>query len=211
LTVSQFDQSLASSLLAAQQWLDDGRVDAVLLGVVDEYCSVLGYCWERFFGCCKDAKMQPFDSSRNSAIAGEGAAFFLLQEDSPGWPCYARIDRVDMGHLGGKSLQFCVDQPLILSCEGIAATVNYYRQQLTEKTKVACYSPLYGASPVTHAFDLAVGGLALQHGGLFPSAAIGGDIGESVVTTELPCQSLSCLRLGSDGEYGAIHLKKGRC
>ncbi|NOQ52180.1 MAG: beta-ketoacyl synthase, partial [Desulfuromonadaceae bacterium] len=50
LTLSQFDQSLVSGLLSAQQWLDGGRVDAVLLGVVDEYCSVFGYCWERFLG-----------------------------------------------------------------------------------------------------------------------------------------------------------------
>ncbi|MFN2342059.1 MAG: beta-ketoacyl synthase N-terminal-like domain-containing protein, partial [Desulfonatronovibrio sp.] len=44
LTISQFQTSVASGLLTARQWLDQGRVDEVLFGAVDEYCPVRGYC-----------------------------------------------------------------------------------------------------------------------------------------------------------------------
>jgi 3-oxoacyl-[acyl-carrier-protein] synthase II len=43
LTVSQFELSVHSALLTARQWLAEGRVDAVLLGGVDELGAVLGY------------------------------------------------------------------------------------------------------------------------------------------------------------------------
>ncbi|OEU62316.1 MAG: hypothetical protein BA870_11745 [Desulfuromonadales bacterium C00003094] len=48
LTVSQFEMSVSSALLTAQLWLEEGRVDHVVFGGVDEYSAVLGYCWERF-------------------------------------------------------------------------------------------------------------------------------------------------------------------
>ncbi len=50
LTVSQFEMSVPSALLAAGTWLEEGRVDSVLLGGVDEYSEILGYCYNRFFG-----------------------------------------------------------------------------------------------------------------------------------------------------------------
>ena len=99
LTLSQFDQSLVSGLVSAQQWLAEKRVDAVLLGVVDEYCSVLGYCWERYFGRQVEGRMTPLDYTRTSAIAGEGAAFFLLQPDSDTKPKYGSITNVGNGEV----------------------------------------------------------------------------------------------------------------
>ena len=50
LTVSQFDMSVPSALITARHWLEEGRVDSVLLGAVDEYCDVMGYCWHRYYG-----------------------------------------------------------------------------------------------------------------------------------------------------------------
>ena len=61
LTVSQLDMSIPSGLLTARQWLKEKRVDSVLVGGVDEYCSVLGYCWQRFFGD-GDGEVNIFDA-----------------------------------------------------------------------------------------------------------------------------------------------------
>lgn len=210
LTVSQFDQSLISGLLSAQQWLAEGRVDAVLLGVVDEYCSVLGYCWERYFGRHSEAPLQPLAFDRFSAIAGEGAAFFLLQPVTTTAAKYATIVETAMGQLAGGRSQLPQEQPLILGCEGEPRTGAVYRQQLCGSPQVACYTPLYGASPVTPGLDLAVAALALQRGQLFPSAATGEDAGPiQVIAEALPCQELACLRYGFAGEYAAIRLQAG--
>jgi 3-oxoacyl-[acyl-carrier-protein] synthase II len=210
MTLSQFDQSLVSGLLSARQWLDEGRVDAVLLGVVDEYCTVLGYCWERFLGIRDEFSLTPLDFSRSSAIAGEGAAFFLLQPDSPAAAKYGSIGRVELGNLNGSQPQLLPGQPLILGCEGHPFSGAIYREQLDGSQPVACYSPLYGASPVTQAFDLAVAAMALQRGALFASIDCGADYYSGpVIDSEQPCSALCCLRYGLTGEYGAIQMIRG--
>lgn len=208
LTVSQFDQSLVSGLLSARQWLAEGRVDSVLLGVADEYCSVLGYCWERFFADAERTQMNPFDFTRTTAIAGEGAAFFLLQPGSVEGKGYGLIEEIEMGHLRGSQPQLD-GRPLLLNCDGYQRSGKLYTDQLSGQQSVACYTPLYGASPVSQAFDLAVAALALEKGSLFPSVAADPShaIG-SVVSDYQDCTSLSCLRYGLGGEYGAIHLAK---
>lgn len=211
LTVSQFDQSLVSGLISAQQWLDEGRVDAVLLGAVDEYCSVLGYCWERFFGVSSQARMRPLDFSATTAIAGEGAAFFLLQPETEDTSGYGVIDGCEMGNLRGSRQIATKEQPLVLNCDGLTSTASIYQQYLTGVQPVGCYTPLYGVSPVSQAFDLAVGSLALKRGEFFPSADSGGDyFSGPVIDCGRACFAMSCLRYGMVGEYAVIHLSKGK-
>jgi len=209
LTVSQFDQSLVSGLLSAQMWLEEGRVDAVLLGVVDEYSSVLGYCWQRFLGCCERTEMRPLNFSETTAVAGEGAAFFLLQSRKSNSQNYGVIEEVEMGTLHKSQPHLLRTQPLHLNCDGHPATGAVYQQQLLRTQPVGCYTSLYGVSPVSQAFDLAVGSLALQRGKLFPSIDPSGDyFSGSVIDSGQKCTTLSCLRFGMMGEYAAIHLLK---
>lgn len=209
LTLSQFDQSLVSGLISAQQWLAENRVDAVLLGVVDEYCSVLGYCWERYFGVQDTGPMSPLDFAKMSATVGEGAAFFLLQPDSDATPKYGSITRVEMGNLSGSHPETVTDHPLIIGCEGHPLSGSIYRQHIADDQPIACYTPLYGASPVTQGFDLAVAALALQQQQLYPSTDNGGDYYPGRVINDFrDCTNLSCLRFGMKGEYSSIHLEK---
>jgi len=182
----------------------------VLLGVVDEYSSVLGYCWQRFLDSCEQTGMRPLDFTANTAIAGEGAAFFLLQPESLSEPSYGLIEQVEMGNLYGSKPQLPLAQPTILNCDGYPATGSVYQQQLAGLQPVASYAPLYGASPVSQAFDLAVGALALQQEELFASIDTGGDYyTDPVIGSNQPCDNLSCLRYGMAGEYAAIHLHRG--
>jgi 3-oxoacyl-[acyl-carrier-protein] synthase II len=208
LTVSQFDLSLVSGLITAQQWLDEGRVDAVLLGVVDEYCPVLGYCWERFNGPTVGA-MTPLDLQRQSAVAGEGAAFFLLQLEAAGLPAYGHINRVEMGNLQSSAPTLDPLQPLLLGCDGQLTSGAHYHRLLDSTRPVACYTPLYGSSPMTQGFDLAVAALSLHQGALFPSTDAGGDyFSGPVVSTTNPCTGLCALHFSPAGDYGAIHLSQ---
>jgi 3-oxoacyl-[acyl-carrier-protein] synthase II len=210
LTLSQFDQSLVSGLICAQQWLLEKRVDAVLLGVVDEYCSVLGYCWDRYFGNLGERLMSPLDFTRISTVAGEGAAFFLLQPESDTKPKYGSITKVEMGNLSGSCPTTVTDHPLILGCEGSPLTGTIYRRQIADDQLVACYTPLYGASPVTQGFDLAVAALSLQRQQLYSSTDNGGNYYPGRIVNEpQECTKLSCLRFGVNGEYAAIQLERG--
>ena len=88
--------------------------------------------------------------------------------------------------------------------------VLFISSRLPSKQPVACYTPLYGASPVTQGFDLAVAALALQRQKLYPSTDNGGHYYPGNVINETQdCTQLSCLRFGINGEYAAIHLGRG--
>lgn len=208
LTVSQFEMSVPSALLTARQWLADGRVDAVLLGGVDEYGDVLGYCWKRFYGV-PDGVMLPLDFARQSAVAGEGAAFLLLTREAEAR--YGFVADVRQGNLAG-ALELGEEPRLVLGADGHRECGTLYRRHLPAAARVAAYAPLYGSLPVGPAFDLAVAALAAGEDRLFapppqgenglPCALLGaGRFGEGV---------LGCLKLGRGGDYGLISVVRGR-
>ncbi len=87
LTVSQFDMSFACALLSARAWLNTGRVDAILIGTVDEWCDVSGYCLQQFNNNCGE-KICSF---------GEGAAFFLVTQDMNTRPAIGFLDTIYIG------------------------------------------------------------------------------------------------------------------
>ncbi len=206
LTVSQFDMTPVSALVTALQWLADQRVDAVLLGLVDGYCPVLGYCWQRFAAGADQGGMTPFDFSRSSAVPGEGAAFFLLQSEKIK-RSYATVERAVMGCLRpSEQLTLPSGTPLVLACDGLAEFGRGYREQLDESSLVGCYTPLYGASPIGQGFDLAVAALAAERGRHFASRASGDDCPGRRLGEEDVDRQTVCLRLGIAGEYGLIEL-----
>ncbi|MCA1797180.1 MAG: beta-ketoacyl synthase chain length factor [Geobacteraceae bacterium] len=205
-TLSQFDHSFISGVQQAQMWLEEKRVDAVLLGTVDEYCSVLGYCWERFLGIKPSTQMRPFASDSSSALPGEGAAFFLLRPQQDGSAGYARISGMECGHVRGSSPRLGSGAPLILGCEGYPDTMNMYREHLPADAAVACYTPLYGASPVAPAFDVAIAALALERGKAYPApAAPPAETGWATLSSGSAVETLTCVDFGVGGEYSALH------
>lgn len=208
-TLSQFDHSFVTGVQQAQLWLNEGRVDAVLVGVVDEYSSVLGYCWERLLGIDASTRMRPFAAHPTSAIAGEGAAFFLLKQQGAE-PGYAVITEVESGNLRGSMPHLPPSTPLILGCEGHPATAAMYQEHIPAHTDVACYTPLYGASPVAPGFDVALGALALERGAMFPTTGVapGTDLCWNPVRDPTRAESVSCVDFGMGGEYSMIHLQR---
>jgi len=96
-----------------------------------------------------------------------------------------------------------------MNADGVPKTGRIYRQQLYPAPPAICYTPLYGASPVSMAFDLAVASLALQRGELFPLVACAPEDFPGLVTSPQPCRKLTCLRFGLSGEYASISLQRG--
>ncbi|UCF93398.1 MAG: beta-ketoacyl synthase chain length factor [Desulfobacterales bacterium] len=209
LTVSQFEMSVPAALLTACQWLEEKRVEGVLVGGVDEYCAVLGYSWQRFFGPGPTTGTRPLEWGRQSAIAGEGAAFFLLCRDEGDPPDYGFITDIRQGHLRHGGLDLAADALLLLGADGHQACARRYARHLPADARVATYTPLYGSLPVGPAFDMAVAALSIKAGRIFaPPPGAGENPGLKIVPrhARLDATPIRCLKFGREGEYAMVTL-----
>jgi len=209
LTVSQFEMSVPSGLLSACQWLQEDRVDQVLFGAVDEYCDVLGYCWQRFFGKHNNRIITPLSPDRQSAIPGEGSAFFFLSKDKMDSLKYGVIVDVRMGRLDDKEILSSEDAIFILGADGHKRCDRLYTNLIPPGTQAACYSPLYGSLPIGPAFDMAIAALSFKEGKIFASPeSVADQENYSIIKRNSPIasRSISCLKLGKEGELGMITL-----
>ncbi len=200
LTVTQFEMSVSSALLSAQQWLAEGRVDQVLFGAVDESCEVLRYCRKEFFGDGEQGPLRPANFSEQSAIAGEGAAFFVLAaETQPA--AYGYIDEVILGNHATCPVKLPISDELIVGADGHQACGQWYQEALKGR-EFAAYAPFYGSFPAAAGFDLAVAAVSLRDQTLYTSP--GADAGGRLLPRKLDQQGLTCLKFGGGGEYGLI-------
>jgi 3-oxoacyl-[acyl-carrier-protein] synthase II len=208
-TVSQFEMSVPSALLAAGQLLQEKDVGGVIFGAVDEYCNVLGYCWERFFGSDHRAGMRPLDFENQSAVAGEGAAFLFLTPDNGDKPKYGYIADVQVGHSQIDTPQIAQDYLLILGADGHRLSGIHYARHTPRSNQTAFYSPLYGSIPTGNAFDIAIAALSIREGKVFavPNCA-GENSGLNIARQErnLTAEAICCLKFSCSGEYGIIKI-----
>jgi 3-oxoacyl-[acyl-carrier-protein] synthase II len=211
LTVSQFEMSVPAALLSAGLWLAEGRVDRVLFGGVDEYCDVLGYCWQRFYGEQAGGPMRPLEFDRQTAVVGEGAAFFLLTHEERIVPRYGFITNVEIG--GSAQVHLPDDAILILGADGHRKCCSRYAQYLSADRTFACYTPLYGSLPVGQAFDMAIAALSRRDNRIFAPldySANGKEALERVVGGDqtLGSKEICCLKLGGAGEFAIVTLAR---
>lgn len=205
LTVTQFEMSVPSALLSAQQWLAEGRVDQVLFGAVDEYCEVMRYCRKQFFGDGEQGPVQPFAFDQQSAVVGEGASFFVLTRADEK-AAYGYIDHVTLGNHLARPAELPQDDLYIIGADGHKECSQWYRQALEERV-TAAYAPLYGSFPSAAGFDLAVAALSLRERVLYASPdTTGGSAAVSKSERNLADETVSCLKFGPGGDYGLIRL-----
>jgi len=195
LTVSQFEMSMPMAILTACQWLEGKRVNSVLVGGVDEYCDVLGYCRRRFF----DEGSLP----KGQTAAGEGAAFFLLTRDDSGESSYGFIKDISIEKSGQNREPFPDNTILILNSDE-QMNSNY---SFPENTETAVYSPLYGIFPVGMGFDIAIAAISFKSGKCFASFE---NISEKSIQNNrmLGSQQLSCIKLAKNNRFSFVSLSK---
>ena len=207
LTVSQFEMSVPSAMLSACQWLEDKVVDTVLFGGVDEYCSVLGYCWHRFFGPDPSVRMKPLEWGNQSAIIGEGSAFFLLTRDEGDKPKYGFITDIQIGHVRKFKSQNPENAFLFLGADGHRSSANHYARHIPHGTPSAVYTPLIGSFPAGFAFDMAIAGLSIQKQTIYATPEHAGDNSGLKIFREeqsLASEQICCLKFGCKGEFAVI-------
>jgi 3-oxoacyl-[acyl-carrier-protein] synthase II len=209
LTVSQFELSVPSALLSACQWLENRQIDAVLFGGVDEYCDVLGYSWQRFFGSKQNRSSEPLNWDLQSAIAGEGSAFFLLTRDEGDQPKYGFIIDIQIGHIANGGPVIAGDAILFLGADGHKSCGILYPKHIPEGTPAACYTSLYGSFPVNTALDMAIAALSLKENKVYATPecrANQSGLRMSPKAKSLESQLIGCLKFGCTGEFGMVML-----
>lgn len=208
LTVSQFEMSVASALLTARCWLEDGSVDSVLFGAVDEYCDVLGYCWHRYFGDRATAAhdMDPFNFGVQSAIPGEGASFFVLSRDDGGGSRYGSIKDVCLGMIDHFIEAPGRDTVFFIGADGHKECADHYQRFLSGHPRATCYTPLYGSLPIGPAFDVAIAALSIERGKIF-SVPPGKNEGPGPDAVREGPGPICCVKVSSRGELGAVTLE----
>lgn len=203
LTVSQFELSASSALLTATLWLAERRVDRVLIGGVDEYGPVLGYCWERFFDRADDAECRPLDGGRQSALPGEGCGFLVL-ESADGAPGAAVIESVHLGRVGAPGPPIPADRLLILGMDGHRRCADAYERIVPPGSAVTSFGHLWGSFPAATALDTAAAALLLESGSAPapPPGMEGGSAWRVPAAGEpLPAGGVALLRVSAGGEY----------
>lgn len=207
LTVSEFEMSVPSALVSAAHMLEEGRVEKVLFGSVDEYCNVLGYCLSRFFGVNRGPVIEPLLFDRQSAIPGEGAAFFLLSGRKQGAKGYGRITDVQIDYSERARLPRPGGTLFILGADGYKECGSRYGEYITGDMNVTSYASLFGSFPTNAAFDLAVASLSIRENRIY--GLPGGitrppGLNIPAASDHLDAERICCLKLGSTGESGVI-------
>jgi 3-oxoacyl-[acyl-carrier-protein] synthase II len=207
LTVSQFDLSVPAALLTAQQWLNEGRVERVLLGAVDELSELMAYLWFRKRGRPAHETMEPLCTKAETAIPGEGAAFFVLSRVPEDRACYCELDHISTGRVEGRLPIGKEGVPLVLSADGRKELGAAYAAA-ARFSFVACFTPLYGSTPMSPAFDLAATSLMLKERHAFDSPdPFNRDFPGVVVKTGDPIERAGLLTLAEQDGYGLVKLK----
>ena len=209
LTVSQFELSVPSALLSACQWLEGRQIDAVLFGGVDEYCDVLGYSWQRFFGSNQNPCIEPLNWDLQSAIAGEGSAFFLLTRDDGDQPKYGFITDIQIGHIANGGPDIAGGTTLFLGADGHKLCGPLYPHYIPEGMRAASYTSLYGSFPVNTAFDMTIAALSLKENKIFATPGCRPNksgLRISHIEQDLESRLIGCLKFGCNGEFGLVTL-----
>ena len=209
-TVSQFEMSVPSALLTACLWLTEDRLDAVLLGGVDEYCGVLGYCRRRFFGAVGREGMQALDLERQTAVAGEGAAFLLMSRAMGPGARYAVMDEVEVGRRPGGIAELVPPRAvMLLGADGCKKFGWKYLRDAEEGQEVVCYSSLYGSLPVGFGFQLAAAALMVTEGKIFAAPKplpTHGLLSVVEKDRDLDGRPVCCLKRGAGGNLAVVIL-----
>lgn len=211
ITISQFEMSVPSALVTACQLLAEKMVDFVLFGGVDEYCSVLGYCRHRLFPNEKPEGMAPLHLNQQSAIVGEGSAFFLLSRPEDSISPYCFITNIIFGNLRCEDVSLPPEAFLILGADGHKCCGRHYAEQIPCGSRVAVYANLYGSLPIGPAFDMAIAALSLKSGEIFGVPRQAGENPKWQVIhhgEKLNREPIYCVKFNENGDFGFIALER---
>jgi len=210
LSVSHYDMSITSAFLSAYQWLQEERVESVLVGSVDEYNKILGYFRHCLYNTGNGKADFAGKMNLEHAIIGEGANFFLLARENEADSPYGFIEDVRMGNFKHRRINLPENAAFFLGADGYSECDEQYAEHIPEKAFVASYPHLYGGLPVGTGFDIAIAALSNKSGTVFKSGDSpiynSGRLNVIRHNEDLGSRRICCLKLGAGGSYGCVSL-----
>ena len=152
LSLTQGRLSVPMALLTAAQWLEEGRVDTVLCGAVDEYCDVLGYCWQSYNNRKEPTTGETHKSNPKPGGLGgpgEGSLFFHLSRARGGNAPYGYLEKLEL-----NSANLPNNAPFIYSPDACTKDSKLLLSQFNNRLPIDL-SQICGFFPTAAAFDLA--------------------------------------------------------
>lgn len=157
-TVCQYESSVASGLLLAQNWLEEGRADTILFGAVDEMTAILTGITARMNG---ERERRAAPARRRPHPLGEAAVFFVLtREDKPGIGTIrdVRVEAAPGGAAAGWLKNAASSSGGVSGfVSGPAFLSGAYPPELRETLGAYDGITAYGNLPVAPALDCALG------------------------------------------------------
>ncbi len=159
MTVTSFHFAFHQALLLAYAWLNEGRVNKVLVGVSEECSTPMEYISEEKLSLASGGKMDPLNCSvKPGVVLGEASVFFLLSLD-PAKKKYGAFSEITIG----KNFNGWEDAGLsILSAHGMAGSEEIYRKTAKKNVPSAAYPNIYGALMAAGALESAAAALMLK-------------------------------------------------
>ena len=208
LSLSHYDMSIPSAFVTALQWLEEKRVDTVLVGGVDEYCKVLGYYWH----CQQHPDSRARGPVAESDIIGEGACFFVLSRNVDDPKPYGVIETVRLGHGRAARSDFPENTVFYLNVDGYSECDQKYATVVPPAAPVATHTHIFGGTPIGMGFEIAIAALSQKSGRIFASAEIDRGLknGGQLIRRrqDLKNRRICCLKLGAGDAYGWITLSQ---
>ena len=206
LSLSHYDMSIPSAFITALQWLEENRVDTVLVGGVDEYCKVLGYYWH----CQQHPSKIKKAATTASDIIGEGACFFVLNRPTDIPPPYGVIEAVQMGHGDVVHSEFPAGAVYYLNADGYSECDQKYATVVPSGAQMATHTHVFGGTPIGMGFEIAIAALSQKSGQIFASSLTDRGLknGGRLIRQQqdLSDRPICCLKLGAGDSYGWVTL-----
>lgn len=212
LSISQLELSFPGALMNACLWLEEGVVDEVLVGGVDDYCNVMEYCaHQKENGSEKDGESV---IKNQRAVVGEGAVFFLLSRREKALSAYAEIEDVvlqnSIAHL--KRSIPVGDQIFFIGADGYSDCHQAYRSLIERPAVTASFTDLYGGLPVGMGFDLAIAAICLKNDRVYPGTRWYFQPSGFMEALNKPeavgSRKIVCVKAGSSGAMASIQVSR---
>ncbi|MFO7714311.1 beta-ketoacyl synthase N-terminal-like domain-containing protein [Desulfosarcina sp.] len=196
-SITHEDLSFPSALMTGVTWLQQQRVDAVLVGGVDQLSHAHAYAWH-VHRQTQDTLKKIDPTEMPAPLAGEGACFFVLKAADTVSTPYALIHETSLGRICAEPRQRPMGDIYFLAEGGLAATRADYGKWLLPGARTACYSHVYGDLAIDSAFNTAIAALSRRKNRIYP----GSGSAQPVPARELPAdRSIVCLKLGVGNTY----------
>jgi len=210
MTITQFNFAMHQALLLAYAWLNEKRVERVLVGIADECSPAMEYICEEKLSAAGGGKMNPLSlSEKPELVPGEGCAFFLLSLN----PLEAKYGAFSDIQIGEGCRGWDDTDLSIVSGNAMAGSEAGYRNILREGAKVAAYSPLYGGLMSSGAFESCAAALMLKNQVRYDSpifAKMGSGEIEAKMVEPQKMRAIECITHSYEGEFSFLKLIKSQ-